>query len=67
MLKYSVQKRAEAVGCFVCNYLIGVMSKPLLRDPQSQVEQETEFQRKRVPTFERGTVSSLFERGRVLR
>ena len=28
MLKYSVQKRAEAVQCFVWNYLIGVMSKP---------------------------------------
>ena len=67
MLKYFVQKRAEAVQCFVWNYLIGIMSTPLLRDPQSQLEQETEFQRKRVPTFESGRVSSIFEGGRVLR
>ena len=64
LLRYSVLKRVEAVQCFVWIYLIGVISTPLLPDPQSQLEQETEFQRKTVSTFERGRVSRL---ERVLR
>ena len=46
--KYSVLK---TVRCFVWNDLIGIMSPPFLRDSQRQLEQETEFLRKRAPAF----------------